>query len=347
MLSTRKGRVGAVLAASAVVGGVAFTAMPANAATSTLFTVTAANPGKIAAMTRNQVITLTGTGFSEESLAKVHIANCTDGADPAVIVDLPYIVISPTTMYVKTNDKCAVSAGNAITLTDAAGDTLTTATATTKVEFVAPATLATTNPVILNSTAGQPVADQVKTASTSGGATIKVTAGATKFVATGFSASLGGVPLTNVVMGANGDFFTAKVGARAAGDVALSVVSGGVTKNFTVAETGFKYAGSTITVSPAFGPSDGGNVITVAGAGFVPTGIGASTVAFLCGGAPVPATLAAGSTVTSLKVTVPKWVDTDADAATAVEGLCTVKVSTGSTDSVLSAGSTYTYAAQI
>ncbi len=175
-----------------------------------------------------------------------------------------------------------------------------------------------------------------------------MTAGATKFIATGFSASLGGVPLTNVVMATGGDFFTAKVGARAAGDVALSVVSGGVTKNFTVAETEFQYAGNTITVSPAFGPSDGGNVLTIAGAGFVPTGNGVSTVKFLCGGSEALGSIVAtGSTATSLKVTAPKWVDTDADATTAVEGPCTVKVTTGSTDSVISAGSTYTYAAQI
>ncbi len=56
---------------------------------------------------------------------------------------------------------------------------------------------------------------------------------------------LGGVALTGIaphfVIGTTGavDYFTAKVGAHAAGAVGLSVTSGGVTKTFTVAQTGF------------------------------------------------------------------------------------------------------------
>ncbi len=358
LLSSRKGRAGAaVLAASVVAGGIALGVGPAGAATSTAFTITSLSSHLLPATTANQVFTVTGTGFAEDLLASVSISGCT--TDPM------YIVTSATSLVLKTAADCAVGTNNVITLTDLAGDTVVStpasATATIaaaqKLDFVAPPTLATivantTYPVIELNTAGQTGYDQVRTAPVTGGTTIKVTAGGTAFASsTAFplAASLGGVALTTITphfaSGTTGpvDYFTGKVGAHAAGAVALSVTSAGVTKSFTNAQTGFSYAGTTISIAPAFGASDGGNVVKITGAGFVPSGAGASTVT-VCGvSAPVVTT---GSTATLLNVTVPAFTDATVAATDPVDGPCTVKVTTGSIASVVNPGSTYTYVAQ-
>lgn len=358
MLSTRKGRAGAAaLAATVVAGGIALGVGPAGAATSTAFTITSVSSHLLPALTANQVFTVTGTGFSEDLLTAVSISGCT--TDPM------YIVTSATSLVLKTAGDCAVGANNVITLTDTNSDTVvSTPTSSTpavaaaqKLDFVAPPTLATivantTYPVVQANTAGQTGYDQVRTAPVTGGTTVKVTAGSTPFQSSTtfpLAASLGGVAMTAITphfsSGTTGpvDYFTGKVGAHAVGAVGISVTSAGVTKSFTNTQTGFGYAGTTISIAPAFGASDGGNVVKVTGAGFVPAGSGASTVT-VCGvNAPVVTT---GSTATLLNVTVPAFVDATVGATDAVDGPCTVKVTTGALASVVNAGSTYTYVAQ-
>ena len=352
MLSSRTGRTGraalcAAIAASVATGGLALGVTPASAATP--FTITSISPHLVSALSVNQVITITGTGFSEEDLAGVAIAGCTTAPS--------YIVASATSLVLKTAGDCAVGTGRVVTLTDAASNTLVStpgsATAAVaaahKLDFVAAPTIsvtATTHPVVQANTSAHTQLDQVRTAPVGGGTTVKVTAGATPFVNTAafpLKATLGGVALSSISMPVGGASFTARVGAHAAGAVALTVTSNGVTKAFTAAETDFAYAGNTVTVSPSSGPSNGGTVVRVGGAGFVTSGGGASTVT-ICGVA-APVTVL-GSTVTSLVVTVPKFADATALSADPVDGPCTVKVTTGSTVSVVGAGSTFTYVAQ-
>lgn len=361
MLSTRKGRAGAVvLAASVVTGGIALGVGPASAGTSSLFTITSLSAHLLPALTANQVFTVTGTGFSEDLLSSVTISGCTTAPT--------YIVTSPTTLVLKTAGDCAAGTNNTITLTDTNSDTVvstpTSATATVaaaqKLDFIAPPTLVAvptdlttgTMPVVSLNTANQKPVNQVVTAPVTGGTSIKVTAGSTAFASsTSFplAASLGGVALTGLVphfaSGTTGpvDYFTAKVGAHAAGAVALAVTSGGVTKTFTTAQTGFSYAGTTITVAPAFGPTDGGNVLKITGAGFT-----TSSTVTICGTSATVLTAAPNApTATSLSVTVPAFSDpAGTTAATAIDGSCTVKVTTGGLASIVNGGSTYTYVAQ-
>ncbi len=373
MLSTRKARAGAaVLAASVVAGGIALGVGPASAAPSSKFTITSLSTHLVPATTLNQVLTVTGTGFSEDVISGVSIYK-TDGTTKACTTDPMYIVTSATSLVLKTPADCAVGVNNIITITDdtttdTVSSTPTSPTATIaaaqKLDFVAPPTLGAvptdlttgTYPVVSVNTALQKPINQVVTAPVTGGTTIRVTAGSTLFATSTtlpLAASLGGVALTNLVAhyssGNTGpiDSFTAKTGAHAAGPVSLAVTSGGVTKSFSNALTNFTYAGTAITVAPAFGPTDGGNVIKIAGAGFVPSGTGASTVK-VCGVSTTVLT-STGNTpsATSLSVTAPAFSDpTATTATTAIDGTCTVQVTTGSTISIINAGSTYTYVAQ-
>ena len=97
----------------------------------------------------------------------------------------------------------------------------------------------------------------------------------------------------------------------------------------------FSYGGSTITVSPAFGPASGGNVLTISGSGFSTT---AASDTVTVGGVACP--VSGTPTATSIKCTV-------AADTTPFEGPATVKVVvTGGLTSVVSPGSTYTYVAQ-
>ncbi|WP_165865718.1 IPT/TIG domain-containing protein [Vallicoccus soli] len=339
MLSPRRaGRaaLSTAVAVSALAGGLA---LGTGSATAAAPTITSVAPHLVAALTANQIITVTGTGFSEDVIADVSVTGCT--TDPV------YIVSSPTSLLLKTAADCAAGTNAVVTLKDDQGATLVastpnSATATVaaahKLNFVAAPTIsakATTHPVIQANTSAHAQSEQVITAPVGGGTTVKVTAGSTPFVnttATPLAATLGGVPLTGIVMASGGASFTGKVGPHAAGAVALSVTSGGVTKTFSVADTDFSYAGNTITVTPAFGPSNGGNDIKIAGTGFT-----AGSTVTVCGTA---ATVKAGTTATAMTVTVPK------SATTAVDGPCTVKVTTGTVSSVVTPGSTYTYVAQ-
>ena len=64
---TRRRTIGLVTAAAVVAAGVTF-ANSAGAATSTIVTITKVSPTPIAALTANQVITVTGTGFKKYAI---------------------------------------------------------------------------------------------------------------------------------------------------------------------------------------------------------------------------------------------------------------------------------------
>jgi hypothetical protein len=149
------------------------------------------------------------------------------------------------------------------------------------------------------------------------------------------SASFDGVAMTKVTMHTGGDYFTGVVGAHAA-DAApvLKITSNGVSKSFVFGAGGasatdqthdFALAGNTITVSPASGPINGGTKLTVSGAGFT-----SSTSVTVDGNA-----------CTKVSQTATSFVCTTPAATTA--GPVEVQATTGSTTSVVSAGSTFTY----
>jgi hypothetical protein len=297
----------------------------------------------------------------------VNISGCATSGTVTAAADLIYVVTSPTTLVVKTNAFCTGTA-NVVTLTDQAGDTVVSVPGATsgamKLDFITPPNLvavptdlsaAGTLPVVSFNTAKQTPINQVAKAPTTGGTTIKVTAGTNKFAQSTtypLAASLGGVALTGVtgytaagtvVTSGAVDYFTAKVGAHAAGAVGLSVTSAGITKSFSNALTNFAYSGPTISVAPAFGPTDGGNVVKITGAGFT-----SSTTVSFCGvNAPQLTVAPNASTATVISVTAPAFVDPAlTTAAAAVDGPCSIKVTTAGVTSVVNAGSTYTYVAQ-
>jgi len=182
-------------------------------------------------------------------------------------------------------------------------------------------------------------ANQVVTASTKGGTVVRVNKGAVAFVNTPtypLSATLGGVALTKITMPVGGAYFTGVLGAHAA-DAApvLKITSDGVSKSFVyhvggataaAGQHSFQYAGIGIAVSPAFGPINGGQVITVTGTGFT------SGTTVTVGGVSCPVT--GTTTATVVKCT---------SAAVTAAGPKTVQTTTAGVTSVLSVGSNFTY----
>jgi hypothetical protein len=328
--------VGATAAAAA---GLLVLGPSAGAATSTLFTVTKLSAHRLPALTANQVITVTGTGFDEDLISSVKINGCT--TDPT------YVVQSATTLVLKTANDCATTSTGAITITDTSSNTYVTNPSLTggalALTFVAAPTVltadATHRPVVTENSQGVAYADQVTSAPTKGGTTVRVYSGSTPFVNSTtypLAASLGGVALSGIVMHTGGDYFTGVVGAHAA-DTApvLKVTSNGVSKSFAYGAGGasatagthdFQYKGTGITVVPASGAINGGTVISITGSGFT-----ASTTATV-GGTTCP--VSGTPTATLFKCTVP--------AATAA-GAVNVATTTGTVTSTISAGSTFTY----
>jgi hypothetical protein len=330
-------RVAAATAAAAA--GVLVLGPSAGAATSTLFTVTKLSAHRLPALTANQVITLTGTGFDEDLISSVSINGCT--TDPT------YVVQSDTSLVLKTANNCATTSTGAITITDISSDTYVTNPSLTggalALTFVGAPTIlaadATHRPVVTENSQGVAYADQVTSGPTTGGTTIRVYSGSTAFVTSAtypLAATLGGVALTGVTMHTGGDYFTGVVGVHAA-DAApvLKVTSNGVSKSFPYGAGGasatagtheFQYKGTGISVAPASGAINGGTVISITGAGFT-----ASTTAAVGGtNCPVSGT----PTATLFKCTVP---------ATTTAGPVNVVTTTGSVTSTVSAGSTFTY----
>jgi hypothetical protein len=321
--------------AAAAFAGSALIAPSAGATVSTLVTITKLGAHRLPALTANQVITVTGTGFDEDVITSVEIDGCT--TDPT------YVVQNVTTLLVKTSDDCAKTSTGVLTLTDTAGGTVVTVPGTTggafALAFVDAPTIATPSvtvkPVVTENTQGAAYANQVTSVATKGGATIRVKAGAVAFINSTtypLSATLGGVALTKVTLGASGAFFTGVVGAHAA-DAApvLKVTNNGVTKSFTYA-TGttagthsLKYAGTSIAVTPASGSLAGG-ALNIAGSGFT-----ASTTATVGGvNCPVIGT----PTATLFKCTA---------AAVTAAGTKDVVTTTGTVVSVISPTSSYTF----
>jgi len=330
------------LAATATVGAVAYALVAggtAHATTSNLFTITKVSPNRFAALTANQVITVTGTGFDESLIKSVTIDACTN---PPL-----YIVQSATTLLLKTDNSCAVQANAVVTVTDNSNATVVSNPAATggaqKLDFVAAPTIltptASARPVVTENSSGVAYGSQVTSGSTSGGTVVRVYSGATAFVnSTTFplAASLDGVAMTKVTMHTGGDYFTAVLGAHAA-DAApvLKITSNGVSKSFAYGAGGasgvagthdFTLAGVTVSVSPASGPINGNNTLTITGTGFT------SGTTVKVGGVTCPVT----GTTTATKVTCTV-------APVTAAGPVSVVTTTGSLVSVTSAGSTYTF----
>jgi hypothetical protein len=334
--------VAATATVAAAVGGFALMAPSADATASTLFSVSKLSVHRLPALTANQVITLTGTGFDEDLIKSVAINGCTTAPT--------YVVSSPTSLLLKTKADCATTSTGVITLTDTSDNTYVTVPGTTggalALAFAAAPTIAdasdTVKPVVTDNTAGVAFGDQQTTANTKGGTVIRVKSGATPFVNSTtypLAATLSGVPLTKVTMPTGGAYFTGVLGAHAA-DAApvLKITSNGVSKSFVFGAGGasavsgthdFKYAGTSISVSPV---SSGlsGTKITVTGAGFSTT---AASDTVTVGGVACP--VSGTPTATTIVCTA---------GAVATPGAKDVKVVvTGGQTSVVGATSTFSY----
>ena len=355
--TARRRTIGRVVAATGVAAvaaaGSLLFANNAGATASTLVHITAVSPHLVAATTANQVINVTGTGFDESVIGGVTVTGCTAPT---------YIVASATSLLVKTDATCIAGAGAVVTITDSAGNTAASVPAAAgggqALSFIAPPTIAVAGaalrPMMTDNTSGLAYANQTTSASTKGGTVVRVISGGTGFsTSTAFplAASLDGVAMSGLkLVGANaaaGNYFTAILGAHAADPApVLKITNNGVSKSFVYGAGGggatagtfdFQIAGSTITVAPAFGPSNGGNKLTITGAGFSLTG-GNDVVTV--GGVACPLTTPV-PTATTINCTVP------VDATSPYSGPVTVSVAvTGGLTSVISAGSTYTYVAQ-
>lgn len=323
-------------------GSVAAAANAMAAASTSGMTITAIAPKKIAALTANQVVTITGTNFDEGLIKQVDLGPC----------NATYIVANATTLYAKTpNATCGVvTAGTTtpetITITDTDDNTLTfTGTATTGLFYVAPPAIAATDPSFTDLSAN--ISPKVKKLKVGGGQVVRIVAASDYSFATGVTAALGGTPMTGVtVVGTgNGNYITAVAPAKAVGAVSLTLTANGVSKTFSAATTGLTYwAPPTVaTVAPSAGRAvaSGGT-----GADVVITGTGFSTTAAsnsvtFCGQDATVKTTPA-PTATSLTVTVP-----DPALGTGIfEGLCPVKVTVGGNASPITATSSYAYLTQ-
>jgi hypothetical protein len=355
--TSRRSRFGRVVALTAVAGlataGSLLSVTGAHAAA--VSTITAVGPHLVSALTLNQVITVTGTGFDETEITGVAIAGCTTAPT--------YIVASTTSLVLKTAVDCAAGAARVITITETGGTTLSVpGTAAQALSFIAAPTLiagtAALHPVTTDGTAGLLYASQTTegmSASTKGGTRIRVTAALgspySHSTALPLGASLGGTALTGIVKETSGLYFTGVVGAHAASaNPILKITNNGVSKSFAYAAPGimtghsFQYAGSTISVSPAFGVSRGGNKLTITGAGFSTTPANNAITLTAFGETPVVCPVGVyTATATTIACTVP------AAVTPANEGPVYVKVVvTGGTalTSTISATSTYTYVAK-
>jgi len=328
----------------------------AQAATSTLVTITGVGPHLVTALTANQVITVTGTGFDEDVISSVAVAGCTAPS---------YIVASATSMVIKTDNTCTVGANKVITITDTSSNTAVSVPGATggaqALSFVAAPTIATASatvrPVVSLNSAGLTYAAQTAagtSASTKGGTVVKVISGSTGFSTSAslpLGASLGGTALTGVTLvgtnGTAGNYFTGILPAHAAAAApVLKITNNGVSKSFSYGAGGgsavagthdYTYGGSTISLSPTFGAAGGGNKLTITGTGFSTTG---SNDVVTVGGVACPLTTPA-PTATTITCTVPTT------TLSAWAGPVVVQVAvTGGLTSVISTSSTYTYLAQ-
>lgn len=330
---------------SCVMSVVVLTAGQARAAASTYgMTITSIAPKKIAALTANQSVTLTGTNFDSAVISSVHLGPCENST---------WIVVNSTTLVVQTpNATCGVATPSTtvpetITITDVDSNTLAfTGTATTGLFFIAPATLDSTNPIYVDNSAN--LATKVKKARSGGGQLVRIVAAADYTFTAGVTATLGGSPITGIAIGGGnvpGNYITGTTPARPDGSTTLVVTANGVSKSVTSATTGFTYwSPPTLT---AVTPNNGKAVATGdTGANVVLTGTGFSTVAAentvtFCGKTATVKTSPAPTT-TSLSVNPP-----DPAFGTGVyEGICPVVVTVGGNASAITALTKYAYLTQ-
>ena len=140
--TARRRTIGRVVAATGVAAvaaaGSLLFANTAGATASSLVHITAVSPHLVAALTANQVINVTGTGFDESVISGVAVANCTAPS---------YIVASTTSLLIKTDASCTAGANIVITITDSAGNTAVSNPTLTggaqALSFITPPTIAT------------------------------------------------------------------------------------------------------------------------------------------------------------------------------------------------------------
>ena len=306
-------------------------------------TITSISPTKVAALTANETVTLTGTNFDSAVISSVSLGGCANAT---------WIVVSPTSLITKTpNATCGVATSGTtpetITITDVDNNTLTfTGTATTGLFFITPPTLASGNEIYLDNSADIPT--KTKKALSTGGQRVRINAGPTYTFTTGVSATLGGTALTSIAIGGGnvaGNYLTGVTPARPAGSAALVVTANGVSKTYSSATTGFTYwAPPTLSaLTPNYGKAVAAGEV---GANVVITGSGFSTVASentvtFCGKTTTVKSTPA-PTATSISVNAP-----DPGLGTGVyEGNCPVVVSVGGNASPITAMARYSYLTQ-
>jgi IPT/TIG domain-containing protein len=307
LLSTRCSRAGSILAATLLgtAGAVVATApQAAMAVTTPPMTITTVAPATVAAAAANKVVTITGTGFDEEYISKIAL-----GADPACDHLTSYVVVSATSISVKTpTGGClASSAAEPVTIYDSSDPTTPgSIQKAAAITFVSPPTLVTgendatpannLKPVVTENSAGLLLVNQVNTLQVAAGQVIRVKASPTFAFSNNttnkLTATLGGKALTDIkvysitplsgpvvstaILGSteNGNYLTAKVPALAAGTVNALVISQNlVSSTFTAAYTGLTWTSApTVTaLDVTSGRSTGGTVVKITGTGFNPT----------------------------------------------------------------------------
>ncbi|GAB3863530.1 IPT/TIG domain-containing protein [Dactylosporangium cerinum] len=276
--------------------------LPAHAATlpGTLALTSPAN-GKLAALTKNQVVTLTVSGTGATALSEDNVVAVKLGADPNCDDLTNYVVTSATTITVKTpSTGCIASSAAeevAILFNDIASpDTIAKASAIT---FVSPPKLGllATKPVINdNSSAISDVTKQAQRFLTSGAQVVRVKAAADfafdPRTTAGLKANLGGKDGTDVkvydattgltqrtaatatdqtVTADVGNYLTFKTAAGMdANNDTIIITQNGVSKSFLKADTG-----ADVVVGPAItsmnvtsGKATGGTVVAITGTNF-------------------------------------------------------------------------------
>jgi hypothetical protein len=338
---SKRQRIAAGIAVAAAVGAGLVSLTMGTATAAALSSITSVSPHVLGVGTADQVITITGKGFSQAAITGVTIDKC---------ATLPpqYIVVSATTLVLKTADTACTAGTGLITITEAGGTATNVLAGTADdLAFSALPTIAVEavalHSVMTNNTSGLLFADQVVGVPVAGGTAVRVMKGAVAFVNTvaqPLSAKIvGGGALTAITMPVGGAYFTGKLPAHAAGTVTLSVTSNNATATFaTGTGAGLQnilyVAGAGISITPSSGPSNGATVIAITGTGF--TAGSTVTVGGVAATAVAPSPV--GST-TKLVATVPMI------AAASSSGPAKVVVTTAGVVTTLSAGSIYTYLA--
>lgn len=346
LINYRRSRLALALAVVVCVTGLVLASMQdARAAASTYgMTITAINPKKVAALTANQPVTITGTGFDSALISSVSLGPCANST---------WIVVNSTTLIAQTpNNSCGVATAGTttpetITITDVDGNSLTfTGTATTGLFYVNPPTVASTNPIYLDNSHNLPT--KMKKARSTGGQVVRIVAAADYTFAAGTTVTLGGAALTGVTIGGGnvpGNYLLGTTPARPEGSASLVITANGVSKTWSSATTGFTYWSppNVTAVTPNFGKAvasgDVGATVVLTGTGFSTTAAD-NTVKF-CGKDATVKTSPA-PTATTLSVTAP-----DPALGTGVyEGVCPVVVTVGGNDSAITASTKYAYLTQ-